>query len=213
MNKSKITILVVDDTRYNLQILSIMLVNQGYDVLESTNGIEAIELAKTCLPSLILLDIKMPNMNGYEVCASLKSNPITQQIPIIFISAIKDVEEKVEAFSSGGIDFINKPFHLIEVLARVKTHLRVSSLQAQLLEQTKLLEIQNISLQQEISNLTGLNLNLYAEVKEASNSQQMRLFYQPIVNFKTDLITGFEALIRWEHPLRGIIPPSTRWLK
>ena len=136
MNKSNITILVVDDTRYNLQILSIMLANQGYSVLEATNGTDAIELANTRIPNLILLDIKMPKMDGYEVCSNLKNNPITQQIPIIFISAIENVEEKVEAFAIGGIDFINKPFHLIEVLARVETHLRVSSLQAQLLEQT-----------------------------------------------------------------------------
>jgi EAL domain-containing protein (putative c-di-GMP-specific phosphodiesterase class I)/FixJ family two-component response regulator len=207
MNKSKVTILVVDDTRYNLQILSIMLVNQGYVVLEATNGIEAIELAKTRIPNLILLDIKMPQMDGYQVCANLKNNPKTQQIPIIFISAIENVEEKVEAFAIGGIDFINKPFHLIEVLARVETHLRVSSLQAQLLEQTKLLEIQNISLQKEISNLTGFDWDLYSKVKEAFDNHELRLFYQPIVNFQTDLITGFEALIRWQHPQRGLLPP------
>ena len=207
MNKSKITILVVDDTRYNLQILSIMLVNQGYAVLEATNGIDAIDLAKTYIPGLILLDIKMPEMDGYQVCSNLKNNPSTQQIPIIFISAIESVEEKIEAFTVGGIDFINKPFHLIEVLARVETHLRVSSLQAQLLEQTKLLETQNISLQKEISSLTGFNWDLYAEIKEAIDRQELRLFYQPIVNFQTDLITGFEALIRWQHPRRGLLAP------
>ena len=207
MNKNKITILVVDDTRYNLQILSIMLVNQGYAVLEATNGKEAIELAKNCMPNLILLDIKIPEMNGYEVCGSLKNNPKTQQIPIIFISAIDNVEEKVEAFAIGGIDFINKPFHLIEVLARVETHLRVSSLQAQLLEQTKLLEIQNISLQKEISNLTGVDWVLHSKIKEAIDSQALRLFYQPIVNFQTDAIAGFEALIRWQHPQRGLLAP------
>jgi diguanylate cyclase len=207
MTKSKITILVVDDTRYNLQILSIMLANQGYAVLEATNGIDAIDLAKTHLPSLILLDIKMPDMDGYQVCSNLKNNPSTQQIPIIFISAIENVEEKIEAFTVGGIDFINKPFHLIEVLARVETHLRVSSLQAQLLEQTKLLEMQNISLQKEISSLTGLNWDLYSEIKEAIDRQELRLFYQPIINFQTDLITGFEALIRWQHPERGLLAP------
>ena len=207
MSKSKITILVVDDTRYNLQILSIMLANQGYAVLEATNGIDAIDIAKTHIPSLILLDIKMPDMDGYQVCSHLKNNPSTQQIPIIFISATENVEEKVEAFAVGGIDFINKPFYLIEVLARVETHLRVSSLQAQLLEQTKLLEIQNISLQKEISSLTGLNWDLYAEVKNAIHKQELRLFYQPIVNFQTDLITGFEALIRWQHPQRGLLAP------
>jgi EAL domain-containing protein (putative c-di-GMP-specific phosphodiesterase class I)/FixJ family two-component response regulator len=207
MNKSKITILVVDDTRYNLQILSIMLANQGYAVLEATNGIDAIDLAKTHIPSLILLDIKMPEMDGYQVCSNLKNNSATQQIPVIFISVIENIEEKVQAFMVGGIDFINKPFHLIEVLARVETHLRVSSLQAQLLEQTKLLEMQNINLQKEISSLTGFNWDLYAEVKEAIDRQELRLFYQPIVNFQTDLITGFEALIRWQHPQRGLLAP------
>ncbi|WP_055075435.1 EAL domain-containing protein [Pseudanabaena sp. 'Roaring Creek'] len=205
---TKVKILLVDDTRYNLQILSIMLVNQGYVVLEATNGIKAIELAKKYLPNLILLDIKMPQMDGYQVCAILKNNPITQNIPIIFISAIENVEEKVEAFAIGGIDFINKPFHLIEVLARVETHLRVSSLQAQLLEQTKLLENQNISLQKEISNLTGFNWDLYTELKDAIEARQMRLFYQPLVSLETNLITGFEALIRWQHPQKGIIYPA-----
>jgi EAL domain-containing protein (putative c-di-GMP-specific phosphodiesterase class I) len=207
MDKNKITILVVDDTLYNLEILSIMLSNQGYAVLEATNGIDAIELAKTRIPNLILLDIKMPSMNGYEVCKNLKNNPITQQIPIIFISAIKDVEEKVEAFSMGGVDFINKPFHLIEVLARVETHLRISSLQTQLLEQTKLLAIQNISLQAELQHSAEFNENLYTELKKAIDCQQMRLFYQPIFSFKSNLITGFEALLRWQHPERGIVVP------
>ncbi len=207
MSKNKITILVVDDTRYNLQILSTMLANQGYAVLEAANGIDAIDIAKMYIPNLILLDIKMPDMDGYQVCSNLKTNLSTQQIPVIFISAIENVEEKVEAFTVGGIDFINKPFHLIEVLARVETHLRVSSLQAQLLEQTKLLEIKNINLQKEISNLTGFDWDLYSEVKEAIDRQEMRLFYQPIVNFQTDLITGFEALIRWQHPQRGLLAP------
>ena len=208
MTKSKATILVVDDTRYNLQILSSMLVNQGYEVLEATNGTNAIDLANAHQPNLILLDIKMPGMNGYEVCTSLKTHVNTQEIPIIFISAIENVQEKVEAFSVGGVDFINKPFHLIEVLARVETHLRISSLKLQLLEQTKLLETQNISLKKELSNLTGVDWTLYAEIKEAVERQELRLFYQPIVNFKTDLVTGFEALIRWHHPQKGIVPPS-----
>ncbi|PZO44969.1 MAG: hypothetical protein DCF19_00255 [Pseudanabaena frigida] len=208
MNKNKATILVVDDTRYNLQILSDMLANQNYHVLEATSGSIAINLAQEYIPKLILLDIKMPDMNGYEVCTNLKSNPITQQIPIIFISAIEDVEEKIEAFAVGGVDFINKPFHLIEVLARVETHLRISSLQAQLLEQTKLLEMQNHSLQKELSNLTGFDWALYAELQKANDCGEFILFYQPIVNLKTDLITGFEALIRWHHPERGIVYPD-----
>ncbi|MBD2188699.1 two-component system response regulator [Pseudanabaena mucicola] len=208
MSKNKITILIVDDTVYNLKILSIMLSNQGYVVLEATDGVKAIELAIANTPDLILLDIKMPSMDGYQVCTNLKSNPITQQIPVIFISAIENIEEKIEAFTVGGIDFINKPFHLVEVLARVETHLRISSLQAQLLEQTKLLESRNMSLQREISNLTGFNWELYEELKQAIEESQLQLFYQPIVNFESNLITGFEALIRWEHPQKGFLNPS-----
>ena len=208
MTQNKGTILVVDDKQYNLKILANMLVNQGYRVLEAVNGTSAINLAQEHLPNLILLDIKMPEMDGYEVCIELKNNLITQQIPVIFISAIENIEEKVEAFAVGGIDFINKPFHLIEVLARIETHLRISSLQTQLLEQTKLLEDQNISLQKEISNLTGVDWALHAELKAAIDCQELRLFYQPIVNFKTNLITGFEALIRWQHPQRGLIFPD-----
>lgn len=207
MTKIKATILVVDDTRYSRKILSMMLINQGYSILESDNGIEAIEIAKSHRPDLILLDIKMPKMNGYQVCHDLKNNFITHQIPIIFISASENIQEKVEAFNIGGIDFINKPFHLIEVLVRVETHLQISSLQNQLVEQAKLLEIQNISLQRELSNLTGFNWDLYGEIKKAINERQMRLFYQPIVNLHSNLITGFEALIRWEHPQKGIISP------
>ncbi|BBC25037.1 EAL domain-containing protein [Pseudanabaena sp. ABRG5-3] len=207
MIKNKATILVVDDTQYNIQTLSNILINQGYDVLEATDGISAINLAKTNIPSLILLDIKMPDMDGYEVCINLKSDPLTQQIPVIFISAIDRIEEKVEAFAVGGIDFINKPFHLVEVLARIETHLRISSLQAQLLEQTQLLENQNLILKTEISNLTGFNWDLYADLKGAIDREELRLFYQPIVNIRTELITGFEALIRWQHPVHGILSP------
>ncbi len=207
MSKSKATILIVDDAEYNIQTLSNILVNQGYDVLEATDGISAIALANTHIPNLILLDIRMPEMDGYEVCLHLKSDLNTQHIPIIFISAIDSVEEKIEAFAVGGIDFINKPFYLVEVLARVETHIRIGSLQEQLLEQTKLLESQNISLRKEMSNLTGLNWDLYADLKESIDNQELRLFYQPIINLKTGLITGFESLIRWQHSQHGILSP------
>ncbi|MBD2176277.1 EAL domain-containing response regulator [Pseudanabaena sp. FACHB-1998] len=208
MSKDKSTILIVDDTEFNLKLLSHMLGNQGYKILEATNGFSAINLADTHIPNLILLDIKMPDMDGFEVCTILRNNSKTQEIPIVFISGIDNAEEKLEAFSVGGIDFINKPFHPVEVLARVEVHLRVASLQAELLEQTRLLESQNISLQQEISHLTGFDWNLYLELKSALINEELVLEYQPIVNFKTNLITGFEALIRWNHPQRGLLQPS-----
>jgi EAL domain-containing protein (putative c-di-GMP-specific phosphodiesterase class I)/AmiR/NasT family two-component response regulator len=208
MNKSNVTILVVEDTLYNLKLLSAILINQGYKVLEATNGIDAIAIANSHELNLILLDIKMPEMNGYEVCLQLKNNPSTQQIPIVFISATDNVEEKVEAFTIGGIDFINKPFNVVEVLARVETHLRVSSLQAQLLAQTKILESQNIRLRQELSNLVGVDWNLYNRIKQGFDNHEFQVFYQPIFNFKDNVVIGLEALIRWQHPEKGLISPA-----
>jgi EAL domain-containing protein (putative c-di-GMP-specific phosphodiesterase class I)/CheY-like chemotaxis protein len=207
MAKNKITVLIVDHTQYNLLLLSIMLSNQGYEVLSTTNGMNAIDLAINHQPNLILLDVKMPEMDGYEVCTKLKNNFLTKEIPIIFISAVDSVAEKIEAFAVGGIDFIHKPFHLVELLARVETHLRISSLRSQLMEQTKLLESQNINLQKEISYLIGFNWDLYNQLQIAISQEQLLLFYQPIVSLENGLINGFEALIRWQHPERGIVNP------
>jgi EAL domain-containing protein (putative c-di-GMP-specific phosphodiesterase class I)/CheY-like chemotaxis protein len=207
MAKNKITVLIVDDTQYNLLLLSVMLSNQGYEVLSTTNGMSAIDLAITHQPNLILLDVKIPEMDGYEVCTKLKNNFLTKEIPIIFISAVDSVAEKIEAFAVGGIDFIHKPFHLVELLARVETHLRISSLRSQLMEQTKLLESQNINLQKEISYLIGFNWDLYNQLQIAINQEQLLLLYQPIVSLENGFINGFEALIRWQHPERGIVSP------
>lgn len=135
------SILIVDDTVYNIQLLSLMLIRQGYKVEQATNGKEAIEKAISQLPDIILLDIRMPDIDGYEVCKILKANPITQLIPIIFISSIEEPSEKVEAFSVGGVDYISKPFQLIEVLARIETHLRLCLLQKKLQEQNEQLQL------------------------------------------------------------------------
>ncbi len=135
------SILIVDDTIYNIQLLSLMLVRQGYQVEQATNGAEALEKVNRQLPDIILLDIRMPDINGYEVCKILKANPVTKEVPIIFISSIEEASEKVEAFSVGGVDYISKPFQLIEVLARIKTHLRLCLLQKQLQDQNEQLQL------------------------------------------------------------------------
>lgn len=135
------SILIVDDTIYNIQLLSLMLIRQGYKVYQATSGLEALDKVNEQLPDIILLDIRMPDINGYEVCTRLKSNPVTKDIPIIFISSIEEPSEKVEAFSVGGVDYISKPFQLIEVLARIETHLRLCSLQKKLQEQNEQLQL------------------------------------------------------------------------
>lgn len=133
----KAVILIVDDTIYNIQLLSLMLVRQGFRVEQASSGLEALEVVEDLMPDIILLDIKMPEMDGYEVCSRLKSNSITKDIPVIFISSIEEPAEKVEAFTVGGVDYISKPFQLIEVLARIETHLRLCSLQKKLQEQNE----------------------------------------------------------------------------
>ncbi|MFC2053096.1 PP2C family protein-serine/threonine phosphatase [Chloroflexota bacterium] len=127
-------ILIVDDTPANLRLLSQMLTSQGYSVRAVTSGARALESVRASVPSLILLDIRMPDMDGYEVCNELKDNERTCDIPVIFISALNEIEDKVKAFKLGGVDYITKPFQLEEVLARTETHLALRNLQKQLLD-------------------------------------------------------------------------------
>ena len=131
-NSTKGDILVVDDTPANLRLLSQMLNEQGYQVRPVPDGQLALAAARAKTPDLILLDIRMPDMDGYQVCENLKAETSTKDIPIIFISALDAVQDKVKAFTVGGVDYITKPFHVEEVLARVETHLALRKLQAQL---------------------------------------------------------------------------------
>jgi len=130
-------ILVVDDTPANLRLLSQILVEHGYRVRAVTSGARALESAQTSPPSLVLLDIRMPEMSGYEVCERLKASERTRHIPVIFISALDDVEDKVRAFHMGGVDYITKPFQIGEVLARTETHLALRRLQEQLRDRNR----------------------------------------------------------------------------
>ena len=133
-------ILIVDDTPANLRLLSNMLVKQGYEVRLAPNGKLALMNAQTVPPDLILLDIMMPGLSGYEVCEQLKADPRTRDIPIIFISALDATQDKVHAFRAGGVDYVTKPLQAEEVLVRVETHLKLRELQKQLTERVRELE-------------------------------------------------------------------------
>jgi signal transduction histidine kinase len=129
------SVLVVDDTLANLRILNVMLTECGYKVRLAPNGPLALQSAQATLPDVILLDIMMPGMNGYDVCQKLKADEATRGIPVLFISALGETMDKVLAYSVGGIDYITKPFQLEEVLARVNTHITIARLQKRLQEQ------------------------------------------------------------------------------
>ncbi len=128
-------ILIIDDAPDNLQLLSQLLNEQGYKVRAVLSGKQAIAAAQASPPNLILLDILMPEMNGYEVCQQLKADDRTSAIPVLFLSALDDANDKVKAFTSGGVDYITKPFQAQEVLARVRTHLELQATHAELSRQ------------------------------------------------------------------------------
>ncbi len=130
MNQNNI--LIVDDMPQNLSLLTRILKEQGYTVQTAINGQSALEKIQTEPPDLILLDIVMPGMQGYEVCRHLKADENTRNIPVIFITALGDTEDKIKGFEAGGVDYITKPFQSKEVLARVQTHLMIRKLQQQL---------------------------------------------------------------------------------
>lgn len=145
----KNNILIVDDTAENLAVLRKLLTEQGYQVRPALSGEIALKAVSTQPPDLILLDIMMPGMDGYEVCSELKSSENTAHIPVIFISALTEVEGLVKAFKVGGVDYITKPFRAAEVLARVQTHLELQNAlyekdAAQMMLQTILDSIDNI---------------------------------------------------------------------
>jgi len=146
-------ILVVDDVPDNLRFLSATLTRRGYEVRSAINGAMALIGARTTLPDLVLLDIMMPEIDGYKVCEQLKADPQTRDIPVIFLSALDEVVDKIKAFEVGGIDYITKPFQVEEVLARVENQLTIRKLQRQLQQKNRELEHSNQELEQSNQDL------------------------------------------------------------
>jgi signal transduction histidine kinase len=172
------SILIVDDTPANLRLLSGMLAEQGYKVRSVINGQMALTAAQAAPPDLILLDIRMPEMSGYEVCEHLKAEEQTRDIPIVFISALDATEDKVKAFATGGVDYITKPFQLEEVLARVETHLALCNLRR--------------SLQQEISERDKLIAELDAYAHTVAHDLKNPL--GTLIGFSSMLETSYTEL-------------------
>ncbi len=145
-------VLVVDDNPKNLRLMFEYLTNQGYNVLLSQSGKDAIEKVESSPPDIILLDVMMPGLDGFETCHRLKANSKTCDIPVIFVTALLNMMDKAKGFEAGGIDYIVKPFQPKELSLRVNTHLTIRKLQRRLQEQ-------NIQLQHQKNELTELNIN------------------------------------------------------
>lgn len=171
-NTSKESILVVDDTRTNLHLLTEILTQAGYAVRPVPDGKLALASIQAALPDLILLDIMMPNLSGYDLCKQLKANEDTHDIPIIFISALDEIFDKIKAFEIGGVDYITKPFQPEEVLARIKTHLTLRNLQKTLLDRNHQLGQEIMVRKQAEDALQRLNAELEERVEHRTSQLQ-----------------------------------------
>ncbi|MEG4085465.1 response regulator [Microcoleus sp. POL10_C6] len=181
IEENKGNILIVDDTPENLQVLSATLCDRGYKVRGVINGKMAIRAARSGCPDLILLDIKMPEMDGYEVCTQLKEDPKTSEIPVIFISALDEVLDKLTAFQVGGVDYVTKPFHVAEVLARIEHQLTIQRLKKQLLDRNK--ELQEEIIERKKAEEAAAAASLAKSQFVANMSHELRTPLNAILGF------------------------------
>jgi diguanylate cyclase len=192
-------ILIVEDTPESLRLLAAVLTEAGYVVREAPNGELALWTASRRPPSLVLLDIRMPGMNGFDVCRCLKDDPATANIPVIFLSALSDREDKAEGFAVGAVDYITKPFSESEVLARVRTHLRLAAASYSAKES---------GLKQRRYEERPPRVDLEAGIRNALSNGEFELLYQPIIDLSSTQVVGAEALLRWHVPGMGTLEPE-----
>src|SRR6476661_6378592 len=181
IEENKGNILIVDDTPENLQVLSATLCELGYKVRGVISGKMAIRAARSGAPDLILLDIKMPEMDGYEVCRQLKADPKTSEIPVVFISALDEVLDKLTAFQVGGVDYVTKPFHVAEVLARIEHQLTIQRLKKQLIARNK--ELQEEIIERKKAEEAAAAASLAKSQFVANMSHELRTPLNAILGF------------------------------
>ena len=162
---SECTVLIVDDTKTNIDIL-VEALGGDYEIAVATSGKAALENIELELPDLILLDIMMPGMSGYEVCNILKADPKTAEIPVIFLTAVTDIESKNKGFEAGAVDYITKPFEITEIKARVHTHLSLRMARLELAKQNEILEEKVEERTREISLTQETTIELMAYLAE-----------------------------------------------
>ncbi|MDY6827937.1 MAG: response regulator, partial [Pseudomonadota bacterium] len=205
-NKSALSvnnILIVDDTPDNLRLLSKTLIKEGYKVRCAVNGSMALLTIKAKLPDLILLDINMPDMDGFEVCKQLKASDSTKDIPIIFVSALDAIFDKVRAFEAGAVDYISKPFQIPEVLSRVSNQLNLQNLRKQLMQKNQLLEIEIHSRIAAEKEIRQLNSELEQRVIERTSQLRLEIKERQQIQKKLEYLA-------WNNSLTGL--PNRLWL-
>ncbi len=216
------TILIVDDNPTNLRVLLDYLCDSGFKMLVARNGEGALRQAKYANPDIILLDVMMPGIDGYETCRQLKADETLQDIPVIFMTALSETENKLQGFEAGGVDYIIKPLQQEEVLARLNAHLTIRRLQQQLQEQNALLQEKNSQLQElnaskdkffsiishdlrspfqvllSLTQLLGDHLEMYSQEKIRTSVGHMRTSAEK-------LYALLENLLTWSRIQRGMM--------
>lgn len=186
-------VLVVDDQERNLQMVKKMLTNDGYRVITTSSGDKAIEAIGSHWPDLILLDVVMPEMDGFEVCEQIKNNPATQNIPIIFLSGDTGHQSVMKGFAKGGIDYISKPFNKSELLARVRTHVELHRSQVrhikQMQERRHTLDLIAHEWHKPLQRLSMFMSAIYADMKEADRPESMQALGREAMK-ETELMIG-----------------------
>jgi len=184
LDKNISNILIVDDVPANLKVLGDILRNKGYKVRLVPNGKLALIVAENEKPDLILLDIMMPEMNGYEVCHFLKQNENLQDVPVIFISALNETDDIVKALNIGGVDYISKPFKAEEVIARVSTHLTIFK------QKQELVQLNNLKNKRYIDkDLVNILIDITRNGKSSEQIKKMLLKY--LYNYKSKKLEEF----------------------
>jgi diguanylate cyclase (GGDEF)-like protein len=203
MSEWAATILVVDDNPNNLKVLDGILGAAGYRVLAARDGEAALRAATAGTPDLVLLDVRMPGMDGYEVCRRLKAMPATQALPVIFISALQETEDKIEAFRTGGVDYITKPFQADEVLSRVRTHVALARSQRELAAANEGLEA---TVRSRTLDLSQTNARLELSMRhEQALKHLLTLSHQPLA-----LDEYLRRGLQWLADVFGWRPPQRR---
>ncbi|SKB11995.1 Response Regulator Receiver Signal Transduction Histidine Kinase [Planktothrix sp. PCC 11201] len=189
-------ILIIDDNGTNLKVLSQTLTSAGFQLAVATNGEEALEQVLEELPELILLDVKMPKIDGFETCIRLKANPKTKDIPIIFMTALSETIDKVKGLSLGAVDYITKPFDEQDVLARVRVHLRLRAAQKQIISQEKLASLGTITagVAHELRNPLNFVIN-YAQSSLDSLNQLLANIQQNPTEDSQEILTQLQDII------------------
>jgi len=184
-------ILVVDDTPENIQALAGILKDRQYQISVATNGRQALDIIDRVRPDLILLDVMMPEMDGFETCRQLKCNPAWQGIPVIFLTAKTETADIVRGFERGAVDYVAKPFNAHELIARVQTHLQLLRLRNDLAQKNEQLAAANARMRQELEAASRVQRALLPQTPIVSDRVRMSWIYHPSTELGGDSLNFF----------------------